>query len=70
MPWWAGWGPAIVAGGGEGGRPGGSDPGLMGGGENPEFSGRSFSATSAPFSVVLDVLGRSARALFVSDIML
>ena len=69
MPWWAGWGPAIVAGGGEGGRPGGSDPGLWGGGENPKISDRWLSATSAPFSMILDVSGRSARVLFVSDVI-
>ena len=67
MPWWAGWGPAIVAGGGEGGRPGGSDPGLVS--ENPKISDRSFSATSAPFVMALDVSGRSARVLFVSDVI-
>ena len=37
--------------------------------ENPKISDRSFSATSAPFSMPLDVSGRSARVLFVSDVI-
>ena len=46
-----------------------ADPIRAGGGENPKISDRWFSATSAPFSMILDVSGRSARVLFVSGVI-
>ena len=53
-----------------------ADPIRAGGGggwgwgdENPKISDRWFSATSAPFSMILDVLECSSRVLFVSDVI-
>ena len=71
MPWWAGgaWPTSRE----EVKEVDLADPGRGGGGwgwgGKSEISDRWFSATSAPFSMILDVSGRSARVLFVSDVI-